>query len=84
MKPSVAALICPEANTSMPALIAEAKCAEKSANMEYAAHNSNHSINSNGRENSNGDKLQNTNHTNSNYNCVVTVLFMQSYTGKNI
>ncbi|KAJ9081094.1 hypothetical protein DSO57_1018401 [Entomophthora muscae] len=41
MKPSVAALICPEANTSMPALIAESKSAEKRANMEYAAHNSN-------------------------------------------
>ncbi|KAJ9081121.1 hypothetical protein DSO57_1018143 [Entomophthora muscae] len=45
MKPSVAALICPEANTSMPTLIAEAKRAEKPANMEYAACNGNHSSN---------------------------------------
>ncbi|KAJ9050165.1 hypothetical protein DSO57_1016993 [Entomophthora muscae] len=55
MKPSVAALICPEANTSMPALIAEAKHAEKCANMEYAAHNVNCSSNGNGRENFNGN-----------------------------
>ncbi|KAJ9084622.1 hypothetical protein DSO57_1022593 [Entomophthora muscae] len=44
MKPSVDALIFPNANTSMPALIAEAKHAEKCANMEYAARNSNHSV----------------------------------------
>ena len=43
MKPSVAALIRPEANTSMPALIAEAKRAEKRANMEYASRNGNRS-----------------------------------------
>ncbi|KAJ9059885.1 hypothetical protein DSO57_1037415 [Entomophthora muscae] len=62
MKPSVASLIHPEANTSMPALIAEAKYAEKRTNMEYAAHNGN------GRENSNGNKRQNTNNSNSNSN----------------
>ncbi|KAJ9054278.1 hypothetical protein DSO57_1016410 [Entomophthora muscae] len=69
IKPSVAALICPEANTSMPALIAEAKHAEKRANMEYAAHNGNCALNGNGRENSNGNKRQNTNHSNGNSNC---------------
>ncbi|KAJ9064893.1 hypothetical protein DSO57_1025523 [Entomophthora muscae] len=69
MKPKFAALIRPEANTSMPALIAEAKHTEKLANMEYAAHNSNHSSNSNGREKSNGNKRQNTNHNNRNSNC---------------
>ncbi|KAJ9078224.1 hypothetical protein DSO57_1008888 [Entomophthora muscae] len=52
MKPSVAVLICPGANTSMPAFIAEAKRAEKRANIEYAAHNSNCSSNDNGRDNS--------------------------------
>ncbi|KAJ9074027.1 hypothetical protein DSO57_1010328 [Entomophthora muscae] len=69
MNSSVAALICLEANTSMPALIVEAKCAEKCTNMEYAAHNSNCSSNSNGLENSNGNKCQNTNHSNRNSNC---------------
>ncbi|KAJ9064681.1 hypothetical protein DSO57_1027885 [Entomophthora muscae] len=69
MKPSVAALIRPEANTSIPALIAEAKHTEKRANMEYAVRNSNCSSNSNGRENSNGNKRQNTYHTSGNSNC---------------
>ncbi|KAJ9055534.1 hypothetical protein DSO57_1039799 [Entomophthora muscae] len=69
MKPSVAALICSEANTSMPALIAEAKRAEKHTNMEYAARNGNRSSNSNGRENANGNKRQNTKHSNGNSNC---------------
>ncbi|KAJ9063896.1 hypothetical protein DSO57_1036189 [Entomophthora muscae] len=48
MKPSFAALFFPEANASMPALIAEAKHAEKCANMEYAACNINHSSKRNG------------------------------------
>ncbi|KAJ9064199.1 hypothetical protein DSO57_1032954 [Entomophthora muscae] len=69
IKPSVAALIHPEANTSMPTLIAEAKHAKKRANMEYVARNSNCSSNSNGRENSNGNKHQNTSHNNSNSKC---------------
>ncbi|KAJ9058570.1 hypothetical protein DSO57_1011025 [Entomophthora muscae] len=56
-------------NTSMPKLIAEAKRAEKRANMEYATHNSNQSSNSNGRDSSNGNKFQNTNHSNSNLDC---------------
>ncbi|KAJ9090581.1 hypothetical protein DSO57_1001036 [Entomophthora muscae] len=50
MKHSVAALIRPEANTSMFTLIAKAKHAEKRANMEYAAHNGNFSLNGNGRK----------------------------------
>ncbi|KAJ9057581.1 hypothetical protein DSO57_1021270 [Entomophthora muscae] len=53
----------------MPALIAEAKRAEKRTNMEYAAHSGNCSSNSNGRENSNDNKRQNTKHSNSNSNC---------------
>ncbi|KAJ9073889.1 hypothetical protein DSO57_1011780 [Entomophthora muscae] len=61
MKPSVVALICPEANASMPALIAEAKRAEKNTNREYAACSSNCSSNGNSRDNSNGHKRQNTN-----------------------
>ncbi|KAJ9051228.1 hypothetical protein DSO57_1006480 [Entomophthora muscae] len=69
MKPYATALIRSETNTSMPALIAEAKHAEKRANMEYAASNDNHSSNSNNRENSNDNKHQNTNHSNSNSNC---------------
>ncbi|KAJ9079742.1 hypothetical protein DSO57_1032275 [Entomophthora muscae] len=69
MKPYVAALICPEANTSMPTLIAEAKRSEKRVNMEYAACNGNYSSNNNGRENSNGNKRQNINDSNSNSNC---------------
>ncbi|KAJ9075988.1 hypothetical protein DSO57_1030410 [Entomophthora muscae] len=68
IKPSVATLICPEANNSMPALIAEAKRAEKRANMGYAARIDNHPSNSNGRENSNGNKRQFTNHSNNNSN----------------
>ncbi|KAJ9087430.1 hypothetical protein DSO57_1033478 [Entomophthora muscae] len=68
MKPSVAALICPEANTSKPLLIAEAKRAEKRTNMAYAAHNGNCSSTNNGRDNSNGKKRQNTNNSNSNSN----------------
>ncbi|KAJ9057559.1 hypothetical protein DSO57_1021500 [Entomophthora muscae] len=68
MKPSVAGLIRPEANTAMPVLIAEAKRTEKCANMEYFACNSNCSSNSNERENSNGNKHQNNNHSNSNSN----------------
>ncbi|KAJ9053387.1 hypothetical protein DSO57_1024680 [Entomophthora muscae] len=68
-KPSVAALIHPEANTYIPELIAEAKHMEKRANMEYAACNSNQSSNNNGRKNSNGNKFQNTNHSNNNSNC---------------
>ncbi|KAJ9084313.1 hypothetical protein DSO57_1039627 [Entomophthora muscae] len=69
MKPSVAALICPEANTSMPALIAEANCAEKFPNMEYTARNSNCPSNGNGRDSSTSNKRQNTNHSNGNSNC---------------
>ncbi|KAJ9071733.1 hypothetical protein DSO57_1034034 [Entomophthora muscae] len=70
MNPSVAVLICPEANTSMPALIAEAKRAEKRANMVYASRNGNCYSNSNGRENCNSNKRQNTNHSNSKANCI--------------
>ena len=68
MKPSVAALIRPEANTSMPALIAEAKRAEKRANMEYASRNGNRSSISNGRDKANGNKRQNTNGSNTTSN----------------
>ncbi|KAJ9070347.1 hypothetical protein DSO57_1008921 [Entomophthora muscae] len=69
MKPFVTALVCPEAITSKPALIAEAKHMEKHANMEYAARNSNCSSNSNGRANSNDNKRQNTKYSNGNSNC---------------
>jgi hypothetical protein len=49
MKPSVAALIRPRDNTSMPALIAEEKRTEKRANMEYAAHSGNRASHNNVR-----------------------------------
>ncbi|KAJ9072383.1 hypothetical protein DSO57_1028167 [Entomophthora muscae] len=64
-----AAPICPETNTSMPVLIAEAKHTEKRTNIEYVSHNRNCSSNSNVRENSNDNKCQNTDHSNSNSNC---------------
>ncbi|KAJ9075787.1 hypothetical protein DSO57_1032313 [Entomophthora muscae] len=69
MRLSVAALIYPEANTSILALIAKAKRAEKQENMEYASHNGNCFSNGNDRENFNDNKHQNTKHSNNKSNC---------------